>query len=155
MERVRVCACARARSDPSPFPSRWLHVSNAIFTRRYTRNNNDGAVVNIQGCNYSTIETNRAIGKRKGTKRGKKILEGGMCPRYLEDSPSQGGRFSNIIEISSCFSQSSRWSRVRGARARVRKCGEYSSCTVRFDAKRSSVQDEANSLVSPVREISA
>lgn len=88
MERVRVCACARARSDPSPFPSRWLHVSNAIFTRRYTGNNNDGAVVNIQGCNYSTIETNRAIGNRKGTKRGKKILdEGGMCPRYLEDCP--------------------------------------------------------------------
>lgn len=69
--------------------------------------------------------------------------------------PSQGGRFSNIIEISSCFSQSSRWSRVGGARARVRKRGEYSPCTVRFDAKRSSVQDEANSLVSPVREISA
>lgn len=88
MERVRVCACARARSDPSPFPSRWLHVSNAIFTRRYTGNNNDGAVVNIQGCNYSTIETNRAIGNRKGTKGGKKILdEGGMCPRYLEDCP--------------------------------------------------------------------
>lgn len=88
MERVRVCACARARSDPSPFPSRWLHVSNAIFTRRYTENNNDGAVVNIQGCNYSTIETNRAIGNRKGTKGGKKILnEGGMCPRYLEDCP--------------------------------------------------------------------
>lgn len=77
MERVRacvcVCVCARARSDPSPFPSRWLHVSNAIFTSRYTGNNNDGAVVNIQGCNYSTIETNRAYigahgGNRKGTK---------------------------------------------------------------------------------------
>lgn len=81
MERVRVCACARARSDPSPFPSRWLHVSNAIFTRRYTGNNNDGAVVNIQGCNYSTIETNRAIGNRKGTNGGRRSPTKEACVR--------------------------------------------------------------------------
>lgn len=154
MERVRVCACARARSDPSPFPSRWLHVSNAIFTRRYTGNNNDGAVVNIQGCNYSTIETNRAIGKRKGTKRGKKILEGGMCPRYLEDCPVpfRGEGFlisSRSPPVFRSLRVGREWEEL------VRKRGEYSPCTVRFDAKRSSVQDEANSLVSPVREISA
>lgn len=154
MERVRVCACARARSDSSPFPSRWLHVSNAIFTRRYTGNNNDGTVVNIQGCNYSTIETNRAIGNRKGTKRGKKILEGGMCPRYLEDCPVplRGEGFL----ISSRSPPVFRSLRVgREWEEFIRKRGEYSPCTVRFDAKRSSVQDEANSLVSPVREISA
>lgn len=154
MERVRVCACARARSDPSPFPSRWLHVSNAIFTRRYTGNNNDGAVVNIQGCNYSTIETNRAIGKRKGTKRGKKILEGGMCPRYLEDCPVplRGEGFlisSRSPPVFRSLRVGREWEEL------VRKREEYSPCTVRFDAKRSSVQDEANSLVSPVREISA
>lgn len=154
MERVRVCACARARSDPSPFPSRWLHVSNAIFTRRYTGNNNDGAVVNIQGCNYSTIETNRAIGNRKGTKRGKKILEGGMCPRYLEDCPVplRGEGFlisSRSPPVFRSLRVGREWEEL------VRKREEYSPCTVRFDAKRSSVQDEANSLVSPVREISA
>lgn len=155
MERVRVCACARARSDPSPFPSRWLHVSNAIFTRRYTGNNNDGAVVNIQGCNYSTIETNRAIGKRKGTKRGKKILEGGMCPRYLEDCPVplRGEGFlisSRSPPVFRSLRVGREWEELVQEFA-----NEYSPCTVRFDAKRSSVQDEANSLVSPVREISA
>lgn len=85
MERVRacvcVCMCARARSDPSPFPSRWLHVSNAIFTSRYTGNNNDGAVVNIQGCNYSTIETNRAyIGAHGGNRKGTKTRGGNKNP---------------------------------------------------------------------------
>lgn len=155
MERVRICACARARSDPSPFPSRWLHVSNAIFTRRYTGNNNDGTVVNIQGCNYSTIETNRAIGNRKETKRGKKIPdEGGMCPRYLEDCPVplRGEGFlisSRSPPVFRSLRVGREWEEL------VRKREEYSPCTVRFDAKRSSVQDEANSLVSPVREISA
>lgn len=91
MERVRVCACARARSDPSPFPSRWLHVSNAIFTRRYTGNNNDGAVVNIQGCNYSTIETNRAIGNRKGTNGGRRSSKEACVRDTWRTVPSLSG----------------------------------------------------------------
>lgn len=148
------CMCVRARAFRPLAVSFALVTRLAIFTRRYTGNNNDGAVVNIQGCNYSTIETNRAIGKRKGTKRGKKILEGGMCPRYLEDCPVplRGEGFL----ISSRSPPVFRSLRVgREWEEFIRKRGEYSPCTVRFDAKRSSVQDEANSLVSPVREISA
>lgn len=97
----------------------------------------------IQGCNYSTIETNRpytVVGKEQNHETGDENplwrKEGGVyIYAYMKDcpfpSPLRRGRFSNIIEISSsCFSQSSRWSsrssckrsQMRRIPARVIQC---------------------------------
>lgn len=146
------CACTRARARV-PTPRRFLRVAYTSRTR-FLHGDTRGTITMgrwliIQGCNYSTIETNRpytVVGKEQNHETGDENplwrKEGGVyiC---LEDcpfpSPLRRGRFSNIIEISfSCFSQSSRWSsRSSCKRSQMRR---IPARVIQSDAKRSRLE---------------